>query len=50
MAAYAKDPAGRYFVLCLCEFPSTELRVSPNTRGIDQGIKDLDVSNKAAKR
>ncbi len=40
-----KDPAGRYFVSCLCEFTPKVLGVSPNTLGIDLGIKDLFVTD-----
>ena len=40
-----KDSAGRYFVSCLCEFTPTMLSVTPNTLGIDLGLKDLFVTD-----
>lgn len=39
----SKDSAGRYFVSCLCEFEPSALPVTPNTIGIDLGLKDLFV-------
>jgi len=44
-----KDSAGRYFVSCLCEFTPTVLSVTPNTVGIDLGIKDLFVTDRGKK-
>ena len=44
-----KDSAGRYFVSCLCEFTPTLLSVTPNTVGIDLGIKDLFVTDRGEK-
>ena len=40
-----KDSAGRYFVSCLCEFTPMLLSITPNTLGIDLGIKDLFVTD-----
>lgn len=45
----SKDFAGRYFVSCLCDFEPETLRVTPNTVGIDLGIKDLFVTDKGRK-
>jgi putative transposase len=44
-----KDSAGRYFVSCLCEFTPTVLSVTPNTVGVDLGIKDLFVADRGEK-
>ena len=44
-----KDSAGRYFVSCLCEFTPTVLSVTPNTLGIDLGIKDLFATDRGEK-
>lgn len=44
-----KDSAGRYFVSCRCEFSPTLLSVTPNTVGIDLGIKDLFVTDRGNK-
>ena len=41
----SKDPAGRYFVSCLCEFEPTLLPVTDKKLGIDEGIKDLFVTS-----
>ncbi|WP_346351837.1 transposase [Oceanimonas sp. AH20CE76] len=41
----SKDAAGRYFVSCLCEFAPSKLPVTPNTTGIDLGLKDLFVND-----
>ena len=41
----SKDPAGRYFVSCLCEFEPTLLPVTDKKLGIDVGIKDLFVTS-----
>jgi putative transposase len=43
------DRAGRYFVSCLCEFEPDPLKVTPNTVGIDLGIKDLFVTDTGRK-
>jgi len=40
-----KDPAGRYFVSCLCEFEPKTMPVTNKTVGIDLGIKDLFVTD-----
>ena len=45
----SKDSAGRYFVSCLCEFVPELLKVTPNTVGIDLGIKDLFVTDRGEK-
>jgi len=45
----SKDSANRYFVSCLCEFIPKKLQVTPNTIGIDLGIKDLFVTDKGEK-
>lgn len=45
----SKDSADRYFVSCLCEFEPEKLTVTPNTVGIDLGIKDLFVTDKGEK-
>lgn len=42
----SKDSAGRYFVSCLCEFEPSKLPVTPNTTGIDLGLKDLFITDK----
>lgn len=42
----SKDAAGRYFVSCLCEFEPSKLPVTPNTTGIDLGLKDLFITDK----
>lgn len=42
----SKDSAGRYFVSCLCEFEPSALPVTPNTTGIDLGLKDLFITDK----
>jgi putative transposase len=42
----SKDSAGRYFVSCLCEFEPSQLPVTPNTTGIDLGLKDLFITDK----
>ena len=41
----SKDPAGRYFVSCLCEFEPTLLPITDKKIGIDVGIKDLFVTS-----
>jgi len=41
----SKDPAGRYFVSCLCEFEPTSLPTTAKKVGIDLGIKDLFVTS-----
>ena len=41
----SKDPAGRYFVSCLCEFEPTLLPITDKKVGIDVGIKDLFVTS-----
>ena len=41
----SKDPAGRYFVSCLCEFEPTLLPVTDKKLGIDVGIRDLFVTS-----
>lgn len=41
----SKDPAGRYFVSCLCEFEPTSLPTITKKVGIDLGIKDLFVTS-----
>lgn len=41
----SKDPAGRYFVSCLCEFEPTSLPTTTKKVGIDLGIKDLFVTS-----
>lgn len=41
----SKDGAGRYFVSCLCTVDAQALPVSPNTIGIDLGLKDLFVTS-----
>ena len=45
----SKDPAGRYFVSCLCEFVPECLKVTPNMVGVDLGIKDLFVTDQGKK-
>ena len=45
----SKDSADRYFVSCLCGFEPEKLTVTPNTVGIDLGIKDLFVTDKGEK-
>ena len=42
----SKDSAGRYFVSCLCEFEPSQLPVTPNTTGIDLGLKNLFITDK----
>jgi putative transposase len=44
-----KDLARGYFVSCLCEFTPTVMSVTPNTLGIDLGIKDLFVTDRGEK-
>lgn len=41
----SKDSAGRYFVLCLCEFNAEKLPITPRMVGIDLGLKDLFVTS-----
>ena len=45
----SKDAAGRYFVSCLCDFEPEALPVTPNTVGVDMGIKDLFVTSEGSK-
>jgi putative transposase len=45
----SKDPAGRYFVSCLCEFTPEPLPVTPRMVGIDLGLKDLFVTDTGEK-
>jgi putative transposase len=45
----SKDPAGSYFVSCLCEFVPERLKVTPNRVGVDLGIKDLFVTDQGKK-
>jgi putative transposase len=45
----SKDSANRYFISCLCEFEPKKRQVSPNTIGIDLGIKDLFITDKGEK-
>jgi len=45
----SKDPAGRYFVSCLCEFEPKTLPVVNSIVGIDLGIHDLFVTDKGFK-
>ena len=45
----SKDPAGRYFVSCLCEFTPESLPVTPKRVGIDLGLKDLFVTDTGEK-
>lgn len=40
-----RDAAGRYFVSCLCEFEPVSMPVTPETIGIDVGLKDLFVTD-----
>jgi putative transposase len=39
------DPAGRYFVSCLCEFEPTSLPLRTSVIGIDLGLKDLFITD-----
>ncbi|WP_116474109.1 RNA-guided endonuclease InsQ/TnpB family protein [Zobellella maritima] len=41
----SRDPAGRYFVSCQCEFEARTLPVTPNMAGIDLGLKDLFITD-----
>jgi putative transposase len=41
----SKDFAGRYFVMCRCEFEAEALPVTPKMVGIDLGLKDLFVTD-----
>ncbi|MGD7646341.1 RNA-guided endonuclease InsQ/TnpB family protein, partial [Ralstonia pseudosolanacearum] len=41
----SKDPSGRYFISCLCEFSPKAAPVVPDTTGVEIGIEDLFVTS-----
>ncbi|XKH60662.1 transposase [Halomonas sediminis] len=45
----SQDPAGRYFISCLCEFVPDALPITPKMTGIDLGLTDLFITSDGAK-